>query len=92
MGPSAMAESDVTIGVDIGGTRIKAVAAREDGTIVAERIVPTIDDVESLVAQVGKLISSFEAPNAAIGISSPGIAARDNRSSAWMRGSMGAVE
>jgi glucokinase len=92
MGPSAMAESDVTIGVDIGGTRIKAVAAREDGTIVAERIVPTIDDVESLVAQVGKLIASFEAPTAAIGISAPGIAARDNRSIAWMRGRMGAVE
>jgi glucokinase len=87
-----MAESDVTIGVDIGGTRIKAITAREDGTIVAERIVPTIDDVESLVAQVDKLIASFGAQAAAIGISAPGIAARDNRSIAWMRGRMRAVE
>jgi glucokinase len=87
-----MAETQVFIGVDIGGTRIKAVAAAPDGKIVAQRIAPTVDDVEMLVGVVGGLVQELAAPDAAIGISAPGIAARNNRSIAWMRGRIEAVE
>ena len=87
-----MAEPQTTVGVDIGGTRIKAVAVAPDGKIAAQRIAPTVDDVESLVGVVGGLIRELAAADAAIGISAPGIAARNNRSIAWMRGRIEAVE
>ena len=39
-----------------------------------------------------EIVRELAPTNAAIGVSAPGIAARDNRSIAWMRGRMEAVE
>jgi glucokinase len=87
-----MAEPQITLGVDIGGTRIKAVAVAPNGKMVGQQIESTVDDVESLLGVVGGLIAKLAPASAAVGISAPGIAARDNRSIAWMRGRMEAVE
>jgi glucokinase len=45
-----------------------------------------------LVDTVGMLVEKLHAADSPIGISAPGLAARDNRSIAWMRGRMQAVE
>ncbi len=87
-----MDSSKILLGIDIGGTRIKAVALKQDGQILGQRIEPSIDDVESLLKTVTKLIDGFAAGDPSVGISAPGIVSPDNRSIAWMRGRMQAVE
>ena len=81
-----------TIGIDIGGTRIKAVCVQADGTLVAQRIVPSVNDVPGLIKVVSELLLSLGKGETPLGISAPGIATLDNRSIAWMRGRMQAVE
>jgi glucokinase len=87
-----MPSSEITIGIDIGGTRIKAVAMTAAGEVAHRQIVATLDDVATLVHTVGEIVGKLGSEQAAIGISAPGLAARDNRSIAWMRGRMQAVE
>ncbi|MEX2093645.1 MAG: ROK family protein [Pirellulales bacterium] len=87
-----MAEPQVTLGIDVGGTRIKAVVVRPDGEVVEERIEPSVDRVEALLDAIASLIAELAPIGASIGVSAPGIAAGDNRSIAWMRGRMEAVE
>ncbi len=87
-----MPNSGYTIGIDIGGTRIKAVCIQADGTIIEQRIVPSVSDVPMLIKVVSELILSFGKGETSLGISAPGIATRDNRSISWMRGRMQAVE
>jgi glucokinase len=92
MGFHQMTNDRITIGIDIGGTRTKAVALDADGTIVRKQVVPSHDDVESLLRSVGELLEQLSTPGQAVGISAPGIVARDNRAISWMRGRMQAVE
>lgn len=87
-----MSNDAVALGIDIGGTRIKAVAVRPDGEVVTRRIVPSADYVESLVATIASLVDEMANEANLIGVSAPGLANRDNRSIAWMRGRMEAVE
>jgi predicted NBD/HSP70 family sugar kinase len=87
-----MAEPQTSVGVDVGGTRIKAAAVSPDGKIVAQRIEPTVDDVSALIEEVGDIIQELAAADAAIGVSAPDIAARNNRLIAWMRGRIEAAE
>ena len=87
-----MSDAAAALGIDIGGTRIKAVAVRRDGEVVARRIVPSAYSVEALVAAIAALVGETAAGASAIGISAPGLANRNSRSIAWMRGRMEAVE
>lgn len=87
-----MAEPQVSVGIDVGGTRIKAVTVRPDGEVVVERIEPSSDNVKALLDAIASLIAELAPIGASIGVSAPGIAAGDNRSIAWMRGRMEAVE
>jgi glucokinase len=87
-----MVEPQISVGIDIGGTRIKAVAVSPEGRILARRTEPTVDDVDALIEKVGASIQELAGADTTIGISAPGIAARNNRSIAWMRGRMEAVE
>ncbi|MGD9636739.1 MAG: ROK family protein [Pirellulales bacterium] len=87
-----MSEPAHALGIDIGGTRIKAVALRADGTVVAERIEPSANCVETLLAAISRIVGELAAEGSPIGISAPGLASRDNRSITWMRGRMEAVE
>ena len=85
------------IGIDIGGTRIKALAVSEHGHVLGETIEPTADDgsgswkprvraaAQSLAAKIGH-------PPVAHGVAAPGIAARDGLHIASMPGRLRGLE
>jgi glucokinase len=87
-----MNDAAAALGIDIGSTRIKAVAVQPGGEVIARRIVPSADNVETLIATIVALVGEMATGATAVGISAPGLASRDNRSIAWMRGRMEAVE
>jgi glucokinase len=87
-----MADAHISVGIDIGGTRIKATALDSDGRVVANKLVPSADCVETLVMTIAVIVDELAESGSPIGISAPGISSRDNRSIAWMRGRMEAVE
>lgn len=87
-----MAEQPLAVGIDVGGTRIKAVCVRPDGSLVRERIECSADNADVLVRTVAAIADDMAPQNSPIGVCAPGLAARDNRSIAWMRGRMEAVE
>jgi glucokinase len=78
------------LGIDIGGTRIKAALVTANGEVLERRLQPSADDSQRLVAIVCELAKEFTP--CALGVSAPGLAAPDNRTIAWMRGRMQAVE
>lgn len=90
------------IGIDIGGTNIKAgLFDSETGQCLERATLPTHDGV--LVAgvpawaeAVKTLIAGFEGTRGGstvpVGISAPGLAARDGRTIQWMRGRMADLE
>lgn len=93
---------DYALGIDIGGTNIKAVAVSSAGELLSSRSLPTKDTPgrwpnEQRVHWVEMVrLICYEARAkhgefAALGISSPGLAARDERSIAWMAGRMEAL-
>jgi glucokinase len=76
------------IGIDLGGTNIKALCLTLSGEILAQKSAPTGDDangsfIENVRALASALIRERGEP-AAIGLSAPGLAARDARSIAFM--------
>jgi predicted NBD/HSP70 family sugar kinase len=84
--------SDYLIGIDLGGTRIKAVAVTPQGHEYS-RAHESTDDSEGDMAWRGKVQSlvagfanQFGTP-AAIGLSAPGLAAHDAKSISYMPGS-----
>lgn len=78
------------LGVDLGGTRIKAVAASFEGEILDQIIHRTRDNIDGWVERVRDTILDFEAkqgePARVIGVGAPGIAAPDGRCIDWMIG------
>jgi glucokinase len=85
----------VFIGIDIGGTNIKAVAVARDGAELARAMLPTDDGAEpGYKTAVPQIVAQLEKDYGAakgIGISSPGLAARDGRTIVWMMGRMAGV-
>lgn len=90
----------VLIGIDIGGTQIKAAAFSAEGALLHQRTAPTEDApghspprfasharalVQELETAVGERVER-------IGISAPGLAAKDARSIAYMPGRMHGLE
>jgi len=83
------------IGVDIGGTNIKCVAVDDDGAVRVQRCEPTGDEAGDWARIVPELVASIEADFGAaaeVGVASPGLAARDGRTIAWMQGRMAGVQ
>lgn len=84
------------IGLDIGGTNVKAVAVGDDARVLARRDVPTKDDAagtwkadaRAVVKEMEEQLGRAEA----VGVCSPGIAAQDGRSIWWMIGKMEASQ
>ncbi|HEY6167201.1 MAG TPA: ROK family protein [Verrucomicrobiae bacterium] len=78
------------LGIDLGGSSIKAVAVTPDGETLAQASEPFVDhDMEwalKLRALAMRLQQERGAPAQAIGVSAPGLAARDARSIAVMPG------
>jgi glucokinase len=84
------------IGLDIGGTNVKAVAINQTGDVLDDRDVPTQDDAEgSWKHDARKLLEQMEQARGAkashIGVCCPGIAASDGKSIWWMMGKMEAT-
>jgi fructokinase len=83
------------IGVDLGGTKIEAVALDADGTIVARQRVPTPrDDYEATVDAIVSLVTRIEREigrRASVGVGIPGILSPatglvKNANSVWLIG------
>lgn len=87
------------IGIDLGGTNIKAVLVDESGR-VADRASHATNDFSSSIGDwsraVSELIARFESatPGArpAVGFASPGLAAPDERSVAFLPGKLKGLE
>lgn len=83
------------IGIDIGGTNVKCVVVHADGTLVDSRSFPTGDATNAWAGTVLDSVAQIESAHGrtdAIGVSSPGLAARDGRTIAWMQGRMAGVQ
>ena len=85
------------IGVDLGGTNIKAVAVSESGEVMSQSALGSGDDAEAAwAARVREQISALEErlgePAAGIGIAAPGMVARDGRSMASVSGHLESLQ
>jgi glucokinase len=82
------------IGIDIGGTNVKAVYVRAAGTIVARQQLETGDATNAWRDTIRTIVRQLEAEHGAarfIGVSAPGIARPDGTGIAWMIGRMEGV-
>ena len=89
--------SDLFIGIDLGGTRIKAVAANAAGEEVGQAIASTDDEagVGIWSERIAGLVSQLQGQHGnshAIGLCAPGLASRDARSIAFMPGRLQGLE
>jgi glucokinase len=83
------------IGIDLGGTNVKTVAVTAAGKILREDHFGTQDDsaarwMDATRAHVASVEQAL-GPASCVGVASPGLAARDERSIAWMMGRLDAV-
>jgi glucokinase len=91
---SAMA---VAIGIDLGGTRIKAVAIDHEGSVLHENYQATKDGDDSVwknavATAVNQLQSRLRTEKISIGLSAPGLPNPDNTAIAFMPGRMQGLE
>src|SRR5215210_1869892 len=85
------------IGIDLGGTNIKIVAASEAGDVLDQSTCETqADSPDSWVETIRHRIREIEQTQAAaarwIGLAAPGLAARDSLSIASMPGKLRGLE
>ena len=73
------------IGIDIGGTQIKAVAVDGEGTVLGRRQIDTSDRGDILLERVNSLLEQLPSSEA-LGISTPGLVPSDSNKVAWMNG------
>jgi glucokinase len=84
-----------SIGIDIGGTRTKCLAADASGNILRRHAYDTGDIAEAWKSHIPAFLAETEdtlGASAGVGIAAPGIAAASARTIFWMRGRMRAVE
>lgn len=90
-----------SIGIDLGGTNIKAVRVNAAGQVLARHEQPTGDDhsrskpdaQRSILGAVSAAIAAVGGDAAGrVGLACPGLARPDNRVIAWMRGRLEMVE
>jgi len=84
------------IGLDVGGTNVKAVVVTQGGRVLHRRYVPTVDDTDATWKRdardvVALLEQAMGRPADAVGVCSPGIVAPHARSVWWMLGKMEAT-
>lgn len=86
-----------TIGIDLGGTRIKAVVIDQEGRLLHQRYAETHDGADTVwkqvvketVAELKAVVGEMDIP---IGISAPGLPNKDNTAIAFMPGRMQGLE
>src|SRR5688572_6294353 len=85
------------VGIDLGGSSIKAVAVTPEGKLLSHTNVPfdareDFDWARKIQALVGDIESQHGTHAQAIGVSAPGLAARDGLSIARMPGRLQGLE
>ncbi|HEY9793710.1 MAG TPA: ROK family protein [Candidatus Obscuribacterales bacterium] len=87
------------IGIDLGGTNIKAIAVNREGMILGQASRETGDRggnapqwPQHVATVIGELSSRFPKAPTHIGLCAPGLAATDGRSIAFMPGRMDGLE
>ncbi|HET9825029.1 MAG TPA: ROK family protein [Chitinophagaceae bacterium] len=85
------------IGIDLGGTRIKGIAADAEGNTLHKLYMPTNDSDEAIwkdaVAEtVHDLLEKVNNKDGVVGISAPGLPSDDNTSIVYMPGRMQGLE
>ena len=85
------------IGIDLGGSSVKSVVVTRDGRTLAQANLdfdPTVkmEWAEKIRALVGRFQAEQGSAAAAIGLSAPGLAAKDGRSIAVMPGRLAGLE
>ncbi len=88
---------DTIIGIDLGGTRTKAVAIDGQGNILHQHYQPTNDGNDiiwknAILEVVNELISKLQCRPAVIGISAPGLPNTSNSAIAFMPGRLQGLE
>lgn len=91
-----MNERNSFIGLDVGGTNLKAIAFAPNGTQLAEQSAPTGDDgtkawLERARTLVQNVMAVCPRP-AVVGVAAPGLTARDGRSIAFMPNRLAGLE
>lgn len=71
------------LGIDLGGTRIKAVLVSEAGEVLRRESRPTDDDGAAFARAIRTLAGEL-APGLPVGLAAPGLAARDRRAIAHL--------
>jgi glucokinase len=92
-----MLNDNITIGIDLGGTRIKAVAIDADGNVLHQLYNPTNDGddrswKDTVATGVKELQSKLKQNDFRIGISAPGLPNDENTAIAFMPGRMQGLE
>jgi glucokinase len=72
--------TDAAIGIDLGGTQIKGVVVTVRGEVLRRELRPTNDDGAGVFADAVRALADDLGHDLPIGISAPGLAARDRRS------------
>ena len=88
---------EITIGIDLGGTRIKAVAIDAHGKVLHQLYMPTNDGDDTVwknevAAAVKELQDILKTKKSNIGLSAPGLPNENNTSIAFMPGRMQGLE
>ncbi len=89
--------SEITIGIDLGGTRIKAVALDKSGNILQQVYKSTRDGEDVLWKNavqeaVSEILDKEENPDTVVGISAPGLPNDGNSAIAYMPGRLQGLE
>lgn len=87
------------VGIDLGGTNIKAVAVNAQGAVLGRETHPTRDGhtrVADWADSIRDLIAGFEESLGStafhVGLATPGVMAADSRSVAWCPGKLEGIE
>lgn len=89
--------SSLIIGIDLGGTRIKAVALSDEYKILEQLYIPTNDGddkswKQSVLTAVDTLQNKLQIKDVVVGISAPGIPNEKNSAIAYMPGRLQGLE
>ena len=85
------------IGIDLGGTRIKAVLINNEGTVLHQLYQPTYDGDDTtwknaVIAAVDELQNKSKTKPSVIGLSAPGLPNKENTTIAFMPGRLEGLE